>query len=176
MWNILKAKIDGVTAIRNVRAPLGEEDEPRTGNQAKWTTQDFYHGLAPKSFTAEWKSCFKTSTSIARYMVGRFVKAIEELGRIEIWNRRCEVTVDWERENGITTMSKRVRGRNCVGQHRRSRSDSVGPNLRQRLATEEKEIRTEADNRIVQSYLKQSDLDVMERLDSCRFLMTVDSG
>ena len=87
------------------------EEEPE--KQWNWKAQDLYQGLTPKSFTEEWKTIFKTTSTIARYMVGRFVNAIEEFGRTEIWNKRCKVTVEWERDNGITSMSKRVRGRNC---------------------------------------------------------------
>ena len=145
-------------------------------NPAKRTVQDLYQGLTPKAFTAEWKSIFKTSTSIARYMVGRFVKAIEELGRTKIWNKRCKVTVDWERENGITSMSKRVGERNCDGRHRRSRRNFIVSTLIHGQAIEVKDTRTEADERLVKSYLRHLDPDVMERLDSCKFLMTVDCG
>ncbi|KAF9342051.1 hypothetical protein BGX26_008502, partial [Mortierella sp. AD094] len=159
IWKILKAKIDGLAHICG-------EVEGNTIENPRWTVQDLYQGLTPKGFTSEWKSYFKTSTSIARYMVGRFVKAIEEFGRTEIWNKRCKVTVDWERENEITSMSKRAKGRNCAEGHRRSGSNFIGSTLRHRPAAGVKDTRTEADERIVKSYLGQLDLNVMERLDS----------
>ncbi|KAG0021238.1 hypothetical protein BGZ80_002806 [Entomortierella chlamydospora] len=110
------------------------------------------------------KEHIKTSTSITRYMVGRFVGAIDELGRTEIWNRRCELTVEWERENDIFPMRKRAKGHTCVGGLRRSRSDFIARSShRPRLATDARDTRKEADERLVQSYLRQLDLNVMER-------------
>ncbi|KAF9367799.1 hypothetical protein BGX21_007055, partial [Mortierella sp. AD011] len=150
IWTVLKARIKGLTGIcrdgnngEDWFDRLGEEEPEK---QWKWKTQDFYQGLTPKGFTDEWKTIFKTTATIARYMVGRFVSAVEEFGRTEIWNKRCKVTVEWERENGITSMSKRVRGRNCVGRHRPSRSGSIGSAFRQRPVVGVKDIRPEADD------------------------------
>ncbi|KAF9980860.1 hypothetical protein BGZ79_006239, partial [Entomortierella chlamydospora] len=96
IWRVLSARIDNLAEIRRARDTIDEanttEERANAQERPKWTVQDLYQGLTPKSFTAEWKSIFKTSTSIARYMVGRFVRAIEELGRTEIWNRRCKLT------------------------------------------------------------------------------------
>ncbi|KAI7822223.1 hypothetical protein BC939DRAFT_503999 [Gamsiella multidivaricata] len=116
------------------------------------------------------------SKSVARYMVARFVRAIEELGRTGIWNRRCKVTVDWERERGITSVSKRARGRTCGGGHNRSRSNFMGSAHSQRPARDMDEIRAEADRRLVQGLCQQLELTLMERLGGCKFLMTVDTG
>jgi hypothetical protein len=117
-----------------------------------------------KSWVAEWKTMFMTSTTTAKYMVGRFVKAIEEFGRTELWNKRCKFTVDWEKENGITSADKKAKagsgGRKSFSSH-----PPRGP-----------ENSESADQRILQSYLREVDLIVMDRLDSCKFLMTVDTG
>ncbi|KAF9146069.1 hypothetical protein BGX20_006881, partial [Mortierella sp. AD010] len=76
IWRVLSARIDNLAEIQRARDITDEENatEERTNTQErpKWTVQDLYQGLTPKSFTAEWKSIFKTSTSVARYMVGRF--------------------------------------------------------------------------------------------------------
>jgi hypothetical protein len=52
----------------------------------------------------------------------------------------------------------------------------MGSTLRQRTAEEVKEIRTNADKRVAQSYLQQVELTTMEQLGSCKFLMTMDRG
>ncbi|KAF9994196.1 hypothetical protein BGZ80_007895, partial [Entomortierella chlamydospora] len=126
IWRVLSARIGNLMEIWKARVIMDElditEEGANTQGWFKWTVQDLYQGLTPKSFTSGWKSTFKTSTLVARYMVGRFVSAIEELGRTEIWNRRRELTVKWKRGNDITSMSKRAKGRTCVGGHRRSRS------------------------------------------------------
>lgn len=109
-------------------------------------------------------------------MAGRFIKAIENIGRVQLWNVRCKITVEWEKENGITSMSKRAKGRNCVGEHNSSRSGFIDLSLRQRSAAEVTVTRKEADERLLKSYLKTLHLNVMERLDSCKFMMMVESG
>ncbi|KAF9368479.1 hypothetical protein BGX21_006558, partial [Mortierella sp. AD011] len=153
IWTVPKTRSKGLTEIcrygnnsEDWFDRLGEEELEK---QWKWKTQDFYQGLTPKSFTEGWKTIFKITVTIARYMVGRFVSAVEEFGRTEIWNKRCKVTAEWERENGITSMSKRVRGRR--GRHRPSRSVSIGSIFRQRPVMGVKDIRPEADDRIVRS-------------------------
>jgi hypothetical protein len=180
IWKFLCNRIEGLNRIWAAHHPEDEqngvlESIAHVTNQ-QWTTQDLYQGLTPKSFTQEWKTMFKTTTSIARYMVGKFVRGIEEFGRTEIWNRRCEITIEWERENNITTMSKRARGRNCVEGHRRNRDDFIRSSFRSGLLTDEKELRKVADERLLESYLRRLDLNVMERLDSCKFLMTEGTG
>jgi len=180
IWRFLRNKIEGLGRIW----VAGNPEDERNGimdnivqlTNQQWTTQDLYQGLTPKSFTQEWKTMFKTTTSIARYMAGKFVRGIEEFGRTEIWNRRCEITIEWERENNITSVSKRARGRNCVEGHRRNRNDFIRSSLRSGLVTNEEELRKVADERLLESYLRRHDLNVMERLDSCKFLMTEDTG
>ena len=179
IWDSLEIMIGGVSAIRSARefSDADDEDESEGAEDGYlWTVQDLYQGLTPMSMATKWARLFKTTKTISRYMAGRFVKAVEEFGRTEIWNKRCKVTVDWERELGITAVSKRAGRRNCVGDHRRSGSDFMGPTLRQGPALDVTEIRTDADKRVLQSYTKQAELNVMERLGGCKFLMTPDRG
>ncbi|KFH70556.1 hypothetical protein MVEG_03406 [Podila verticillata NRRL 6337] len=74
-----------------------------------WSTRDLYHGLVPQDLVKEWKRIFGTSTWIAQYMVDRFASSIEEYGRTEIWNNRCNATIAWEKTIGITARSKKNR-------------------------------------------------------------------
>jgi ribonuclease HI len=163
IWNFLTAKVDGLVQL--FEDICDEDTVPLEDTGVRdWSIKDLYHGLTPKSWVAEWKTMFMTSTTTAKYMVGRFVKAIEEFGRNELWNKRCKFTVDWEKENGITSADKKAKagsgGRKSFSSH-----PPRGP-----------ENSESADQRILQSYLREVDLNVMERLDSCKFLMTVDTG
>jgi len=175
IWESLEDQIDGVAEIRR-QGENNSEEEEEVDDLPDWSVQDIYHGLTPKSMADSWRHVFKTTKGIATYMAGRFVSAIEEIGRTEIWNRRCKVTVEWEKSHGITAMSKRARGRNCVEEHRRSSNDFMRPTLRQRHALNVKEIFKVADERVKDSYLGRTKLDVMERLGGCKFIMTMDCG
>ncbi|KAF9896721.1 hypothetical protein BX616_006877 [Lobosporangium transversale] len=175
IWGTLEMHIDGVREVRRHGDRNGDDEEERE-HTPDWSVQDIYHGLTPKSIAQSWKVGFKTTTRIATYMAGRFVKAIEEFGRTEIWNKRCKVTVEWEKARGITAMSKRARGRNCVGEHRRSSNDFLVPSLRQRQKLNVRETYKILDDRVRDSYVGKTKLDVMERLGGMKFLMTMDSG
>jgi hypothetical protein len=177
IWNSLALEVSGVKEIQRNGGedPEVEEDEEMEEIPV-WSVQDIYHGLTPKSIGKTWKSVFETTQSIASYMAGRFVSAIEEAGRTEIWNKRCKVTVDWEKAHGISAMSKRAGRRNCAEGHRRSSIDFMGPTLRPRRALNVKESHRVADDRVRDSYLGRVQLDVMERLGGMKFLMTMDCG
>ncbi|KAI9233875.1 MAG: hypothetical protein BYD32DRAFT_439710 [Podila humilis] len=62
-----------------------------------WKVMDLYLGLVPRELGSIWKHMFRTSETIATYMAGKFVKALEEFGRTEIWGARCKTTVEWEK-------------------------------------------------------------------------------
>ncbi|KAI8595253.1 hypothetical protein EDD21DRAFT_425183, partial [Dissophora ornata] len=152
IWESLEGQIGGVDEIRR-QGENSSEEEDEMDDLPDWLVQDIYHGLTPKSMAVSWKHLFKTTKGIATYIVGRFVEAVEEIGRTEIWNKRCKVTVEWEKSHGITATSKHAKERNCVEGHRRNGNDFMRPTLRQRQA-----------------------LDVMERLGGCKFIMTMDCG
>ena len=120
--------------------------------------QDIYHGLTPKTIAQSWKQMFGMTKSIASCVAGRFVKDIEEIGRTEIWNKRRQATVEWEKAHGITAMSKRARGRNCVGEHRRSNNDFMASTQRPRRALNVTEICRVADDRARGGYLGKTQL------------------
>jgi hypothetical protein len=50
-----------------------------------WKVMDLYISLVPRKLGSIWKPMFRTSKTIARYMAGKFVKALEEFGRTELW-------------------------------------------------------------------------------------------
>jgi ribonuclease HI len=85
IWRVLQSKFQGVTAIRKAGRVDAEPVEDGLGEDAIWSVQNLYHGLTPKDLVQDCKRTFKTSMSIARYVAGRFVKAIEDVGKAEIW-------------------------------------------------------------------------------------------
>ena len=91
-------------------------------------------------------------------MATQFVTKIEEFGRTEIWNKRCEETVAWEKTVGITAKSKRPEGQ-------RRRGGDFSDLQRRRLTKEEKgDIAQGADERVLNRLLGRLQLDMMERL------------
>ncbi|KAF9169708.1 hypothetical protein BGX20_009937, partial [Mortierella sp. AD010] len=111
IWETLEVLASGASAIRNGNMDLDLDSGMEIDVMADWKVQDLYHGLTPKALASNWKRLHATSSKIAAYMAGRFVEMIEGIGKTEIWNKRCEVTIEWERGQGITTKKKRDRTR-----------------------------------------------------------------
>jgi len=127
-----------------------EEEDAMEGVEeaVPWTVEDLYRGLVPVRLIKTWKAAFRTTATIATNMATKFVTRIEEFGRTELWNRRCEDTVAWEKEVGITTMSKRVRGRTGAEGHPRSGGDFSDLNRRRGNGPNVKDMVQEADGRV----------------------------
>ncbi|KAF8963192.1 hypothetical protein BGZ46_001035 [Entomortierella lignicola] len=175
LWEALEVMVDGVDHIRNDNLDGDSDSSMALNVMADWTVQDLYHGLTPKVLASKLKRLYTTTRKIATYMAGRFVETIEGIGKSEIWKRRCEITIEWEREQGITTKDKRSRPRND-GEHRRNADDFMGQTLRHRHALDTLEIRKEADRRLLGHYQGSHKLDLMESLGSIKFTMTSDTG
>ncbi|KAG0198410.1 hypothetical protein BGX28_008172, partial [Mortierella sp. GBA30] len=75
-----------------------------------WSVQDIYHGLAPAQLVRDWKRLFETTKEVALCMAAKFIGRLEEYGRTEIWGKRCNITVEWEQKEGITSQMKRAKG------------------------------------------------------------------
>ncbi|KAF9185646.1 hypothetical protein BGZ51_000365, partial [Haplosporangium sp. Z 767] len=75
-------------------------DADKIETDENWTVQKLYQGLVPVTLTTLWATLFGSSRASARYMAGRFTRALEDFERDVIWNRRCEITVGWERSMG----------------------------------------------------------------------------
>jgi ribonuclease HI len=172
IWSTLETMFSGVSMIRNAGF---EGYQEQAIADADWTVQDLYHGLVPKALTTTWKEVFNTSTAIAAYMAGRFVEQIEEIGRTEIWNKRCDATIEWERDLGITTWDKRRRNHNAA-EYRPANQRFMGPLPRHNQAQDELGIGTDADFRVLHSYLGEIHLDLMERLGGVKFSMASTAG
>jgi hypothetical protein len=158
--------IEWIGGVRKRRDGADDASDDESGEEdAKvWTVQDLYHGLTPMNLVTIWKGIFSTTRAIATYVVAKFVARIEEFGRSEIWGSRCSLTVDWERSNGITSVSKRARGRTGVEEHLRSAGDFSDLNHRHMAVLSELEIKAEADDRVLEHYTGRCHLGLMERL------------
>ncbi|KAG0335480.1 hypothetical protein BG005_004584, partial [Podila minutissima] len=91
IWESIKGWIFGVKGLME-ELEVEEEDDLDT-----WKAMDLYLGLVPKALIKKWKELFYTSGAIATYMAGKFVAALEEFGRTELWSVRCTATVEWEK-------------------------------------------------------------------------------
>ena len=110
-------------------------------------------------------------------MVDKFVIEIEEHGRVGIWNERCEITVEWEKSVGIITVRKRAQSSTHVGRHDGSGSYSGGLFQRQRSTLDMKGIHRVADSRVLEAYLGQIHLHMIERRGGGGlFIKVMDTG
>ncbi|KAG0099712.1 hypothetical protein BGZ93_006373 [Podila epicladia] len=117
IWDSLGEWIFGVKEL------LDPEEMEDAEDLNVWKVMDLYLGLVPRELGLIWKHMFGTSKTIANHMAAKFVKALEEFGRTELWGARCKTTVEWEKSVGITAVSKRAWGRTGVGEHLGSGSD-----------------------------------------------------
>ncbi|KAF9001854.1 hypothetical protein BGZ52_009739, partial [Haplosporangium bisporale] len=148
--------------IFGVKEMLDPEEIEDLEDLDVWKVMDLYIGLVPRKLGEIWKHMFGTSKTIARYMAGKFVKALEEYGRTELWGARCKTTVEWEKSVGITAVSKRAQGRTGVGGHLGSGSDFSDLTSRPRSGTDTLELTLHADTRVLKQYQGLLRLDVME--------------
>ena len=170
VWDSLSGWIFGVKELADPEEMEDMED------LNVWKVMDLYIGLVPRKLGTIWKKTFGTNKTIATYMAGKFVKAIEEFGRTELWGARCKTTVEWEKSVGITAVSKRARGRTGVGEHLGSGSDFSDLTSRPRSGTDTLEIMLHADTRVLQQYQGILRLDVMERMGGFKSLLTDEVG
>ncbi|KAG0013116.1 hypothetical protein BGZ80_011282, partial [Entomortierella chlamydospora] len=121
------------------------------------------------------KRLYVTSSKVAAYMASRSVEMIKGIGKTEIWNTRCEVTIEWERGQEITPKKKRDRTRN-EGAQRHNDGAFMGHVQRHHRALDGDEVRKEADRRVLEHYRGTMKLDAIERLGGAKFTMTSDTG
>ncbi|KAF9181904.1 hypothetical protein BGZ51_003857 [Haplosporangium sp. Z 767] len=145
-------------------------DTDKLETDENWTVQKLYQGLVTVTLTTVWVTLFGTSRVTARYMAGCFTRALEDFGCDVIWNRRCEITAEWERSMGITTMSKRAKGRTGVEGHLRSGGDLFDLNLGLGLVANGIWIGTQANARVMNHFEEKEELDVMESTGEFKFL------
>ncbi|KAF9309448.1 hypothetical protein BG003_009766, partial [Podila horticola] len=156
IWGSLGGWIFGVKEL------LDPEEKEDMEDLNVWKVMDLYMGLVPRKLGSIWKPMFGTNKTIANYMASKFVKALEEFGRTELWGARCKTTVEWEKSVGITAVSKRAQGRTGVGGHLGSGSDFSDLTSRPRTGTNTLEPMLYADNRVLKHYQGLLRLDVME--------------
>ncbi|KAG0060708.1 hypothetical protein BGZ92_006656, partial [Podila epicladia] len=166
VWDSLGEWIFGVKEL------LDPEEMEDVEDLNIWKVMDLYLGLVPRELGSTWKHMFGTSKNIATYMATKFVKALEEFGRTELWGARCKTTVEWEKSVGITAVRKHAWGRTEVGEHLGSSSDFSDLASRPRSGTDTMELMLYADNRMLKQYQGLLRLDVMERMGGFKSLLT----
>ena len=61
----------------------------------------------PKALTTQWSSVFQDPPkSIVQHVCRLFSRFVEKEGREKLWKPRCERTVEWEKQQGITEKRK----------------------------------------------------------------------
>lgn len=183
IWRSL-AFVKGLEAVQDGRADgvcerppgLADDEEDR-----EWWIDDLYQGLVPKSLGRQWKTLFKTTAGVARYMAARFVGMVEDFGRVQIWNARCEATIDWEKSIGITPASKRKPGSGGTGDPtvgNRVRQWGFAPDGSQERVSSQltADWKRSADERLLLKYLGQDCLSEVERTGRLVSLLVEDSG
>ncbi|KAK3836305.1 MAG: hypothetical protein J3R72DRAFT_203424 [Linnemannia gamsii] len=97
-------------ALWKVVEKPGEEEERSLQTVEKWTACHIYRGLVPTSLAKEWGKVFKDSPdSVAQHVSRSFCRYVEMEAREQLWKPRCATTVDWEKDNHITTSMKQTR-------------------------------------------------------------------
>ena len=62
----------------------------------KWRVSDLLRGVIPKTMLDEWPSVFRSSKSIARTVLHKFIGRLEAQASELIWKSPCSATVGWE--------------------------------------------------------------------------------
>ena len=142
-----------------------EEEGGEESNESGWTVIDLYRGLVPRRLVEGWQKLFSTTRLIATLAATKFVSQIEEIGRTEVWGKRCEDTIAWEKTVGITARDKRPLERRGVRPEERRRTGDFSDLRQHRRPTVAREdINSEADRRVLLHYQGKRKLDVMEGL------------
>ena len=75
-----------------------------------WTKCSIYRGLVPRTLATTWRVTLGgLPKPIVSQVTRWFCRYIEREGREQIWKTRCQETVAWEKENGITEQQKKVK-------------------------------------------------------------------
>jgi len=145
-----------------------EAEDAEMEETIDWSIRDLYHGLVPQDLVKGLKQNFGVSTWIAQYMVDRLVSTIEEYGSTEIWNSRCNATIAWKKSISIT--ARRKKNRSSYGN---DNFNSLNPQHRK---PEKEAIHSTADNIVMESYLGQRRLYLMERGGGVKFITSKVTG
>ena len=92
----------------NVVMEGAEAEDAEMEETIAWSIRDLYHGLVPQDLVKGLKQFFCASTWIAQYMVDRLVSVIEEYGRTEIWNSRCNALLPGKNQSASQPGERRT--------------------------------------------------------------------
>jgi ribonuclease HI len=152
-----------------------EEAQEHTARDDRWMAYHLYRGLVPKALTKEWGKVFKNMPeSVVQHTCRLFCRFVEREARETLWKPRCEATVEWEKENGITqrqkekTPTERRRGvwKQIYGRTQRENECLCGRDMEEheagRCPGEQSDTRV-ADQAVIDTLLGLRHMDIMER-------------
>ncbi|KAF9944310.1 hypothetical protein BGZ70_004799, partial [Mortierella alpina] len=102
------ANILGLSIIAGARSVLLGENESDIIDDLKWRVSDLYRGITPCSLIQRWSGSFSTPPAIARTVIHKFVSDLADQAHEKIWKPRCEATIAWEQQQGITPAQKKA--------------------------------------------------------------------
>jgi hypothetical protein len=95
------------STIGGARAVHSGSPTPDRDENPKWNVSDLLRGITPKTMLVEWSAVFRTSMSIAKTVLHKFVGYLETQATELIWRPRCSETIAWEQIQGISTKDKK---------------------------------------------------------------------
>jgi ribonuclease HI len=160
---------------RIIQWPSTEDGHEEYTGDEKWTVCHILRGLVPKALATEWARVFKEMPkSVVEHVSRLFCRFIEKEGREKIWKPRCERTVEWEKQHGITERRKhkppedrpRSQWQQIYGRKPRENECRCG-----RLLEEHEDDRCPgvqndtqaADRAVIETLLGRRRMDIMER-------------
>jgi len=151
----------------------------------QWKVADLYRGISPHSLTQVWSKLLKLNITTAQNLVHRFCRTFEERIRETVWLDRCNRQIPMEKEQGITqkmkkTLPPRERGveanpwRSWVGApptEDECECQLLDNHLNNSCPGFTGEA-IEAEIFLLDTYLGRRRPAVMERMGSCKFLLS----
>jgi len=110
LWHTLAVDA-GRTALSGIiQWPTLERGRTFFQDPTSWTICSIYRGLVPRILATTWRVTLGgLPKPIVSQVTRWFCRYIEREGREQIWKTRCQETVAWEKENGITEQQKKAK-------------------------------------------------------------------
>ncbi|CAO3569184.1 unnamed protein product [Mortierella alpina] len=109
-WNKPNVQNCTVALKQCIKWPIQSDGQWTLNSEDPWTVYSIYRGLVPEALVAAWQGLFRNSTTaIARSVVRKFCRFIEDEARKTLWTPRCKSTIEWETSRGITSRKKGAR-------------------------------------------------------------------
>ncbi|KAG0207882.1 hypothetical protein BGX33_006547 [Mortierella sp. NVP41] len=189
LWKTPRSEDCRAALRRIVRWPSLEDGQQQFTGEDEWTVCHIFRGLVPKALTAQWSTVFEDpSKSIVEHVCRHFCRFIEKEGRKKLWKPRCERTVEWEKQQGITesrkhnktpTQSDQDEWRQIYGRKPRENGCLCGREMDEREAGrcpgEQSDTRV-ADQAVIETLLGLRLMDVIEKRGAMKVKVVEDGS